>query len=206
MKSFTNSAIQGGIGKFPDCYCCNCLTERIWEGRPRSCFQKPIASVCHMIPRCEQALFLHECFFAFVFRFVCDGCKIKQHVHIKFWGKLGKSATKTPEMLRKAFGEHSLSWTAVFEWHSRFKAGQESVEDYECSGWSSSSKTTENVEKIRELIPEECCQTIHELSDTVGITYGVCQEMLTENLNMHHNAPSSWRAHPHIPENHRVCD
>jgi hypothetical protein len=29
--------------------------------------------------------------------------------------KLGKSATETPEMLREAFGEHSLSQTAVFE-------------------------------------------------------------------------------------------
>jgi hypothetical protein len=29
--------------------------------------------------------------------------------------KLGKSATKTLEMLREAFGEHFLSWTVVFE-------------------------------------------------------------------------------------------
>jgi hypothetical protein len=43
---------------------------------------------------------------------------------------------------------------------------------------------TENVEKIRELIHEDCHQTIHELVDTAGISYGVCQEILTENLNM----------------------
>jgi hypothetical protein len=29
---------------------------------------------------------------------------------------------------------------------------------------------------------------IHELADTVGISYGVCQGILTENLNMHHIA------------------
>jgi hypothetical protein len=28
--------------------------------------------------------------------------------------KLGKSATETLEMIREAFGEHSISWTAVF--------------------------------------------------------------------------------------------
>jgi hypothetical protein len=49
-------------------------------------------------------------------------------------------------MLREAFGEHSLSWTVVFEWHSRFKAGSMSVED-EHSGQASTSKMTENVEK-----------------------------------------------------------
>jgi hypothetical protein len=46
--------------------------------------------------------------------------------------KLGKSATETLGMLREAFGEHSLSQTAVFECHSRFKAGRVSVEDDEC--------------------------------------------------------------------------
>jgi hypothetical protein len=42
----------------------------------------------------------------------------------------------------------------------------------------------ENVEKILNLVQEDCCQTIHELTDTTGISYGVCQVMLTENLNM----------------------
>jgi hypothetical protein len=58
---------------------------------------------------------------------------------------------------------------------------------------------TENVEKIQELIHDHHW-TIHELTDTVGISYGVCQEILTENLNIHHIACL------HVPENHRVCD
>jgi hypothetical protein len=60
-----------------------------------------------------------------------------------------------------------------------------SDEDDERSGRPSNSKTTENVEKIRELIHEDRCRTIHELADTTGISYGECQEILTENLNMH---------------------
>jgi hypothetical protein len=63
--------------------------------------------------------------------------------------KLGKSATETLEMLREVFGEHSLSWTAVFEWHSRLKAGQVSVEDDERSGQPSTSKMTKNVTNLR---------------------------------------------------------
>jgi hypothetical protein len=42
-------------------------------------------------------------------------CKIEHCVYIKFCVKLSKSAAETLEMLREAFGEHSLSWTAVFE-------------------------------------------------------------------------------------------
>jgi hypothetical protein len=43
-----------------------------------------------------------------------DG-KIEQCACIKFCVKLGKSATNTLEILHEAFGEHSLSRTAVFE-------------------------------------------------------------------------------------------
>jgi hypothetical protein len=68
--------------------------------------------------------------------------------------KLGTSATETLEMLREAFGEASLSWTAVFEEHSRFMAGRVSVDD-ECSGRPSIRKMTENIEKIRELFHED---------------------------------------------------
>jgi hypothetical protein len=62
--------------------------------------------------------------------------------------KHGKSATKPLEMLYEAFGEHSLSRTAIFVWHSCFKGGQLSVEDDEHSGRPSTSKTTENIEKF----------------------------------------------------------
>jgi hypothetical protein len=62
--------------------------------------------------------------------------------------KSGKSATETLEMLRETFGEYSLSWTAVFEWHSHFKTGQMSVEGDEYSWRPNTSKTTENVEKF----------------------------------------------------------
>jgi hypothetical protein len=55
-------------------------------------------------------------------------------------------------------------------------AGRVSVEDDERSGRSSTKETTETFEEIRELI--------HELADTVGINYGVCHEILAENLNV----------------------
>jgi hypothetical protein len=76
-----------------------------------------------------------------------------ERVYIKFCVKLGKSATEALEMLSEAFGEYSTRRTAVFEWHSRFKAGRVSVEDDERSGRPSTSGTTENVEKIRDCSP-----------------------------------------------------
>jgi hypothetical protein len=76
-----------------------------------------------------------------------DG-KIEQCVCIKFCVKLGKYTSETLEMFREELREHSLSWTAVFEWNAHFKAGRVSVEDDERSGLPSTSKMTENVEKF----------------------------------------------------------
>jgi hypothetical protein len=66
-----------------------------------------------------------------------------------------------------------------------------SVEDDERSGRPSTSKTTENVQKVRKLIHKDRRRTIHERADTVGISYGVCQEILTEHVNMRRIDPSS---------------
>jgi hypothetical protein len=63
-----------------------------------------------------------------------------------------------------------------------------SVEDAERSGQPSTSKMTENVGKIREFVHEDHRRRSQELADTAGISYGVCQEILTENLNMRHIA------------------
>jgi hypothetical protein len=45
-----------------------------------------------------------------------------------------------------------------------------SVEDDKRSGPPSTSGITENVEKVQEH--EDCCQTIHQLTDTTGFSYG----------------------------------
>jgi hypothetical protein len=58
----------------------------------------------------------------------------------------------------------SLSWR-------KFKATKHQLHNRKC--W-----------KNREIIHEDRRRIIHELADTVGISYGVCQEILRENLNM----------------------
>jgi hypothetical protein len=88
-----------------------------------------------------------------VFHFVCNGWKNQAMCLHEVLHK----ARKTLEIPREAFGEHTLSQTAVFEWYSHFKAGQVSVEDDKCSRRPSTSKMTENVEKIRKLINENHC-------------------------------------------------
>jgi hypothetical protein len=48
--------------------------------------------------------------------------KMEQRAVIKFCVKLKKTAAKTFEMLKSAYGEECLLIISVSEWHKRFKA------------------------------------------------------------------------------------
>lgn len=62
-----------------------------------------------------------------------------EHVCIKFSFKLGKSASKTVEMLKATFGALTVGRRRVFEWFFKFKSGVTSVENAECLGPTSVS-------------------------------------------------------------------
>jgi hypothetical protein len=64
-------------------------------------------------------------------------------------------------------------------------------------------KNDRNNWKSRKLIHEHGRLTIHEFADTALISCGVCQEFLTQKLNISRIAPS-WRQRdrPHVPENY----
>jgi hypothetical protein len=49
---------------------------------------------------------------------------VKQRVNVKFYVRIGKSATETYDLLKKVYGEDCLSRTHVFEWFKRFKEGR----------------------------------------------------------------------------------
>jgi hypothetical protein len=61
--------------------------------------------------------------------------------------------------------------------------GQSSVS---CSGQSTTSNTTQYIEKIQELGHEDRRKTIAEFADAAEISDGVCQAILPENVNMCH--------------------
>jgi len=88
-------------------------------------------------------------------------------------------------MIQQAFGDHSLSRTRVFQWHVRFKTGRTSVDDDEHTGRPTSCTTPETVTRIQELVCQDRRRTIHDIAEEVGIGYGTCQWVMTEELSMH---------------------
>lgn len=62
--------------------------------------------------------------------------------------KLGKTAAKTPECLKTVYGDEALKKTVVYGWFKHFKSCQESLENEEQSGSTSTSKNEETIEII----------------------------------------------------------
>jgi hypothetical protein len=85
--------------------------------------------------------------------------KEEQRVAIQFCCKVDFSATKTVELIQKAYSDAALSrttiseWhseaalsrTTIFEWHKQFPKGRESVKDDEHSGQPTTSRTNDNI-------------------------------------------------------------
>jgi hypothetical protein len=71
---------------------------------------------------------------------------MEQTAVIKFSAKLKKTATETFEMLKSEYSEERLSRISVFEWHKRFKLGQELLQDDEQKGCPLTSRTEELTE------------------------------------------------------------
>ncbi|PNF19357.1 hypothetical protein B7P43_G06720 [Cryptotermes secundus] len=95
----------------------------------------------------------------------------EQRAAVKFCFLLGKSGTETLEMLKTAYKDDAMGKTQVFEWFSRFKNGEISIDDKPRSGRPSTARTHENVEKIREIMKEDRRRTIEEIVELSGVTW-----------------------------------
>jgi hypothetical protein len=96
----------------------------------------------------------------------------EQRVCIKFCFRLGKTAAETHGMLKQAFGDNSLGQTQTYDWYKRFKNGRTSTDDDDRLGRPSTGTTPENVAKVRDLILQDRRLTIHDLCNTLGLSYG----------------------------------
>jgi len=103
--------------------------------------------------------------------------KFEQSYAIKFWVKLGESATVTYEKLQRAYGEHSLSREQVFRWHKSFLKGREQVEDEPRVGRTSTSKTEDIVRSDRRL-------TLRMISSELNLNRFTVNKILTQDLDL----------------------
>jgi hypothetical protein len=108
---------------------------------------------------------------------------MEQRICIKFCFNLKKPATETHWMLHEAFGDNAMSQSKTFLRYKRFKNRWTSVDYDKNSGRPSTSTTLENIAKVREAILADRRQTIHDVCEIVGLSYGTVQCIFVDNLN-----------------------
>ena len=95
---------------------------------------------------------------------------IEQRYCIKFLQKLGNNQTETIQKIQQAFGDEVLSQTQIKEWFYRFKNGQMSVESEARSDRPSTSQNKGVIEKVCQIVMEDCRLTLRKIVEKVGIS------------------------------------
>ena len=93
----------------------------------------------------------------------------EQRINLKFLVRLGKTPTEAQKLLQEVHGNDKISRTRLFEWHRRFKQGREEVEDDHRSGRPSTSRTDENVERVRQKVRSDRRLTVRIIADELGM-------------------------------------
>ena len=112
-----------------------------------------------------------------------DRQKFEQRCAIKFCVKLGESATVTYGKLQRAYGEHSLSRAQVFRGNKYFLEGRGQMEDEPRAG-RPTSKTDENVERVRSLVRSDRRLTLKMISSELNLNRFTVHQILTQDLDM----------------------
>ncbi|UYV74766.1 hypothetical protein LAZ67_12000886 [Cordylochernes scorpioides] len=92
--------------------------------------------------------------------------------------------TETLASRNEAYEDEKLSRTQVYFWYKRFKDGRKSIADDSRSGRPLTSTTDRNIGQVRDLIVADRKITIDNISEILGISYGSCQKIIGEHLNM----------------------
>jgi len=101
---------------------------------------------------------------------------------VKFCFLLDKNATETVVILNTPYKDDAMGKTQVYEWFSRFKNGDTLIEDKPRFGRPSTSRTDENVVKVKEIVLADRRQTIDQISEISGLYWSSVQRILTEDL------------------------
>jgi len=67
-------------------------------------------------------------------------------------------------MLLQVYGDSPMKKTAVYKWVNRFSEGRESVTDEESSGRPATSKTEENIARVRQIVRENRRLTVRSIA------------------------------------------
>jgi len=87
-------------------------------------------------------------------------------------------------MLVQVCGDNAMKKTAVYKWVKRFSEGRESVTDEARSGRPATSRTEENIAKVRQIVRENRRLTFRIIAEQVNIDKETVRKIITEDLDI----------------------
>jgi predicted HTH transcriptional regulator len=109
---------------------------------------------------------------------------LEQRTNIKFLVKLGKSGSEIGAVLVQVYRDNVMKKTAIYKWVTRFSEGTESVADGEKSERTATSKTEENIAKVRQIVRVNRRLTVRSIAEQTNIDIETVRKILTENVDM----------------------
>ena len=91
--------------------------------------------------------------------------RMKKRINLKFLVKLKKTPTECFKLLKEIYGEDMLSKTQIFEWDKRFEKGCKEVEDDPKMGQPSTTRTDENITRVKQLEQSDHRLTVQMISN-----------------------------------------
>jgi len=84
----------------------------------------------------------------------------------------------------QVYGDSAMKKTAVYKSVKRFSEGIKSVTEEERSGRPATSRTEENIAKVRQILRENRRLTVRSIAEQVNIDRETVRNILTEDLDM----------------------
>ena len=98
--------------------------------------------------------------------------------------KLTKTPTECFKLLKEVYGEDVMLRTQIFEWHKCFEKGCEKVEDDLKTRQPFTTRTDENITRVKQLVQSDSRLTVRMISDKLSLNRESVQKILLHDLKM----------------------
>ena len=110
--------------------------------------------------------------------------RMEQGINFKFLVKLRKTPTECFKLLKEFYGEDVMSRTQIFEWYKRFEKGCEEVKDDPKTRRPSTTRTDENITRVKLLVQSDHRLTVRMISDELSLNRESVRTILLHDLGM----------------------
>jgi [histone H3]-lysine36 N-dimethyltransferase SETMAR len=122
---------------------------------------------------------------------------------IKYLQKKGMTPTEIHQDILNVLGEDAISYQVVKNWSRQFKLGRESCEQAKGAGPPQTVITQENINLVHDLILKDRRITIQFIADTLGMSAGSTEKILSEHLNLR-KLSARWVPRMLLPDQKRI--